>query len=41
MSAGMAHLAGLIEGGMSHRDAVAQVGCANSWGYTHPFVGRS
>eukprot|EP00435_Cladocopium_sp_Y103_P049337 s564_g14.t2 len=25
MSAGMAHLAGLIEGGMSHRDAVAQV----------------
>mmetsp|Transcript_35745 Transcript_35745/g.58526 ORF Transcript_35745/g.58526 Transcript_35745/m.58526 type:complete len:695 (+) Transcript_35745:62-2146(+) len=25
MSAGMAHLAGLIEGGMSHRDAVAKV----------------
>jgi len=25
MSAGMAHMAGLIEGGMSHRDAVAQV----------------
>jgi len=25
MSAGMAHLAGLIEGGMSHRDAVAQL----------------
>ena len=23
--AGMAHMAGLIEGGMSHRDAVAQV----------------
>ncbi|CAK8996874.1 unnamed protein product [Durusdinium trenchii] len=25
MSAGMAHLAGLVEGGMSHRDAVAKV----------------